>query len=207
MVAIAQYIDWLNFPLITGGWVSRLHIRDSTSRAVPCPDALVVPTLGAYAARNIGAGRPMLEVVSAGGHQGSLQCGRPFLVGLGEAPDLVRGLAEIAEYRPEGLAVIDGRHHVGCDESEPEAVNGPDPVASGPPSSPSRPHGAARPGSVPVRIGKPNQPKQKGNSTMMTGFEFVILVFSIYVLTEIIRRIAAHRAIAKDKRSQGGADR
>ena len=42
---------------------------------------------------------------------------------------------------------------------------------------------------------------------MVTGFEFVILVFSIYVLAEIIRRIAAHRAIAKEKRSQGGANR
>ena len=49
--------------------------------------------------------------------------------------------------------------------------------------------------------------KAEKNPTMVTGFEFVILVFSIYVLAEIIRRVAAHRAIAKDKRSQGGADR
>jgi hypothetical protein len=42
------------------------------------------------------------EIVPAGGHQSCRQRGRPFLVGL------LEGQAGVADYLPEGLAVIDG---------------------------------------------------------------------------------------------------
>ena len=49
----------------------------------------------------------MLEVVPAGRRQGRIQRRRPFFVGLGEAPHLVRCQAKITERLAERLADVD----------------------------------------------------------------------------------------------------
>jgi hypothetical protein len=104
MAAIAEDIGWLNFPLITGGRVSRLHIRISTAAVPGHPDALLVPALAADAAVRVRRVRAVLEVVAAACRQDGIEFLGPFLVGFGESLDLIRRQVKVADYRPEGLA-------------------------------------------------------------------------------------------------------
>jgi hypothetical protein len=56
---------------------------------------------------DIGGVSSVLEVVPTGCRQGGLQLVGPFLVGLGEPPDLIGGQAQIPERRPERLTAAD----------------------------------------------------------------------------------------------------
>jgi hypothetical protein len=49
----------------------------------------------------------VLEVVSAGCRQGSIQLLGPFLVSLGEPKHPIRGQPEVTQYRPERLPRVD----------------------------------------------------------------------------------------------------
>jgi hypothetical protein len=66
--------------------------------------ALVGPALAAHAPTYIGGVRPMLEVVPAGCRYGGLKRCRPFVVGLGQYPHLVRGQPKITKHLPKRLA-------------------------------------------------------------------------------------------------------
>jgi hypothetical protein len=59
------------------------------------PDPLILPTLAAHTPMDIGGVSSVLEVVPTGCRQGGLQLVGPFLVGLGEPPDLIGGQAQI----------------------------------------------------------------------------------------------------------------
>jgi hypothetical protein len=61
----------------------------------------------AHTARHIGGMSSVLEVVPTGCRQGGLQFAEPFLVGLGELPDMVGGHAKITERVTEWLATVD----------------------------------------------------------------------------------------------------
>jgi hypothetical protein len=64
MAAVAEAIGWLNFPLITGDWVSRGSTFGSVLAAVPChPDALVGPAPAADTAVHVRESGAVLEVV------------------------------------------------------------------------------------------------------------------------------------------------
>ena len=91
MVAIAEDIGRLNFPLITRGWVSRLHIRRVLAAVPAHPPLLVLPAIPANAAVRVRGVGAMLQVVTAGCGQCGLERGRPSLVGLGESPHLLGG--------------------------------------------------------------------------------------------------------------------
>jgi hypothetical protein len=62
----------------------------------------------AHAARDIGGIGAVSEVVPTGCRQRSIEGSEPFIVGLGQSPDLVRGEAKITEHSPEGLASVNG---------------------------------------------------------------------------------------------------
>jgi hypothetical protein len=90
---------------------------------------LVHRALLAHTTRPIGGIGPTLEIVPAGGHQSCRQRNRPFLVG--EPPDMIRCQADLPEYLPIGLSVIDGREELlptldwqPCSRSCPFAATG-----------------------------------------------------------------------------------
>jgi hypothetical protein len=53
------------------------------------PNALVLPTLAAVTAVHVGGIGAVPEVVPAGSRQRSIEGCQPFIVGLGQSPDLV----------------------------------------------------------------------------------------------------------------------
>jgi hypothetical protein len=67
----------------------------------------VLATLFADAASHIGGVGAVLEVVPPGCHQCGFELLRPFLIGLGEPPHLVRGQAEITERLAKRLTSVD----------------------------------------------------------------------------------------------------
>ena len=68
----------------------------------------MLAALAADAARQIRRVRAVLEVLLAGSCKGGLKLGRPFLVGPGESPHLIRCQLQVAEHRPERLTAVDG---------------------------------------------------------------------------------------------------
>ncbi len=71
------------------------------------PLPLVLATLLADTASHIGGVGAVLEVAAARCHQRCLELLRPFLVGLGEAADLVEAQAQVSHDLPERLAGVD----------------------------------------------------------------------------------------------------
>jgi hypothetical protein len=71
------------------------------------PDPLMLAALAADTAHHIRRVGAVVQVVSAGSCKGALQLLGPFLVGLGEPPDLIGGQAEVAEHRWERLTAED----------------------------------------------------------------------------------------------------
>jgi hypothetical protein len=67
----------------------------------------VGPALAADTANHVRGIAAVLEVIPARCRQGGLQFLRPFRVGLGEPPHLVRGQTKITEHRSERLAAVD----------------------------------------------------------------------------------------------------
>ena len=68
----------------------------------------MLPTLPANTAAHICAIGAVFEVVPSSRHNGSIERGQPFLVGLGEPPHLVGGQTEFAERCSERLAAVEG---------------------------------------------------------------------------------------------------
>jgi hypothetical protein len=82
--------------------MSRAEVRRS---AVPGhPLALVLATLSANAAVDIGGVGSVLEVLPAGCRQGGLQRRRPPRIGLGQPPDLIGRQSQVAKQTAERLA-------------------------------------------------------------------------------------------------------
>jgi hypothetical protein len=71
------------------------------------PLALMLSTVTADTTRHVCGIGAVREVGAAGCRQGGLKRCRPFLVGLGEAPDLVGGQTEIIQHAPERLTGVD----------------------------------------------------------------------------------------------------
>jgi hypothetical protein len=71
------------------------------------PDALVGPTFAANTSLHLRGVRAVLEVVSAGCRQSSLQPLGSFRVGLGQPPHLVGCQVKVAEHPAERLAAVD----------------------------------------------------------------------------------------------------
>jgi hypothetical protein len=67
----------------------------------------MLAALAADTTRHIRGVRAVLEVVAAGRCKGSLQLGRPFLVGLGQSPHLIRGQLQVTNHGPERLPRVD----------------------------------------------------------------------------------------------------
>ena len=92
-----------------GGRVSFLSIgagsslRGELDKLPRHPDALMLPTVAAETAANVGGVGAVLEVVPAGRSQCGFNRRRPLVVSLGQPPDLVRRQAEVAEHRGNGL--------------------------------------------------------------------------------------------------------
>jgi hypothetical protein len=70
------------------------------------PYALVLATLLADAAGNVRGIGAVLEILPAGRRQRSIEGCQPFIVDLGQSPNLVWAQAKTTEHSPEGLASV-----------------------------------------------------------------------------------------------------
>jgi hypothetical protein len=68
---------------------------------------LVLTTLLADTARNVRRVRAVLELIATNSCQGGVLQSRPFMIGLGQPPNLIRDEAKVAERPAEWFAVVD----------------------------------------------------------------------------------------------------
>jgi len=71
------------------------------------PLGLVLTTLLADTARNVRRVCPALDVIATNSCQGGVLQGRPFMIGLGQPPNLIRGEAKVVQRLAEWFAVVD----------------------------------------------------------------------------------------------------
>ena len=71
------------------------------------PLALVLTPILADIARNVRRVRAVLEVIATNSRQGGVLQSRPFMIGLGQPPNLIRDDAKVAERPAEWFAVVD----------------------------------------------------------------------------------------------------
>jgi hypothetical protein len=93
--------------LVTGGDNTWSYGSRTLTAVTGHPLPLMLPALRADTTRHVRRVAAVLEVLPADRSQRSIKGSRPFLVGLGQSPHLVRCQSKISECPPERLTSVD----------------------------------------------------------------------------------------------------